>query len=98
MALDKPQEASCGPCGIPLWRREKPLSILRATVDIRPIAASFAEAYMGGALIIPLVALLFPILLLITALVFDAVVISWTLYRSWHDRRRAHSGRRVLQL
>jgi hypothetical protein len=53
---------------------------------------------MGGALIIPLVALLFPILLLITALVFDAVVISWTLYRSWHDRRRAHSGRRVLQL
>ncbi|HEY4953804.1 MAG TPA: hypothetical protein VII02_02860 [Gemmatimonadaceae bacterium] len=53
---------------------------------------------MGGALIIPLVALLFPILLLITALVFDAVVISWTLYRSWHDRRREHSGRRVLQL
>jgi hypothetical protein len=70
----------------------------QGTIDIRPIAASFAEANMGGALIIPLVALLFPILLLITALVFDAVIILWTLYRSWHDRRRGHLGRRVLQL
>lgn len=46
---------------------------------------------MGGALIIPLVALLFPILLLLTALLFDAAIIAWTVYRTWHDRVHWHS-------
>jgi hypothetical protein len=45
---------------------------------------------MGGALIIPLVALLFPILLLLTALFIDAAIIAWAVYRSWHDRVHWH--------
>ena len=45
---------------------------------------------MGGALIIPLVALLFPILLLLAAIIFDAAVISLVAYRMWHDRLRWH--------
>jgi hypothetical protein len=49
---------------------------------------------MGGALIIPLVALLFPILLLVMALAFDAAVITWTIYRSWHDRAQRHGQHR----
>lgn len=48
---------------------------------------------MGGVLIIPLVALLFPILLLLTALFFDAAIIAWTVYRSWHDRAHRHLRR-----
>jgi hypothetical protein len=43
---------------------------------------------MGGAIIIPLVAILFPILLIILAIAFDALLMSWALYRVW--RARAH--------
>lgn len=49
---------------------------------------------MGGApIIIPLVALALPIFFILGALVFDAVVISWFVYRVWHDRERLHRGR-----
>jgi hypothetical protein len=41
---------------------------------------------MGGAIIIPLVALVFPILLLIGAIAFEALFMSWSAYRMWHDR------------
>jgi hypothetical protein len=49
---------------------------------------------MGGApIIIPLVALVIPILLLIAALVFDAVFVSWVLFREWYDRGHPRLGR-----
>jgi hypothetical protein len=44
---------------------------------------------MGGApLIIPLVALVIPIALLLFAILFDAAVLVWAAYRTWHDRIR----------
>ena len=52
---------------------------------------------MGGALIIPLVALLCPVLLLLAAITFDAAVIAWAVYRTWHDRLGWH-GRRLRHL
>ena len=49
---------------------------------------------MGGApIIIPLVAVLIPVVFILGALVFDAVVVSWFVYRVWHDRQRFHWGR-----
>lgn len=49
---------------------------------------------MGGApIIIPLVALVIPILLLLAALLFDAVLISWAVYRVWRERVHARLGR-----
>ena len=47
----------------------------------------------AGPLVIPLVALLIPILLLLMALVFDAAFISWAAYRIWHDRRHGYLKR-----
>jgi hypothetical protein len=48
---------------------------------------------LGGApIIIPLVALVIPILLLLAALVFDAVLILWVVYRVRHDREHVHHG------
>jgi len=42
---------------------------------------------MGGApFVIPLVALVVPIALLLFAIVFDAAVLTWAAYRTWHDR------------
>ena len=41
---------------------------------------------MTGTLIIPLVALLFPILLLLMVVVLDALFIVWAGYSLWHDR------------
>ena len=44
---------------------------------------------MGGApIIVPLVALVLPIALLLAALVFDVVIVSWALIRAW--RSNAH--------
>jgi hypothetical protein len=49
---------------------------------------------MGGApIIIPLVGLAIPILFLLAAIVFDAGLVSWVVYRIWHDRRHARSSR-----
>lgn len=49
---------------------------------------------MGGApIIIPLVLLVIPILLLLAALFFDAMFISWAVYREWRDRVHARLGR-----
>jgi hypothetical protein len=45
---------------------------------------------MGGAIVIPLVGLLFPIVLLVGAAASGGAVISWTAYRLWHDRERRH--------
>ena len=50
---------------------------------------------MGGAFIIPLVALLFPILLLLAALILDAAFISWVAYRLWHDRSHGRLWRAI---
>lgn len=50
---------------------------------------------MSGAFIIPLLALLFPIVLLLIALLFDAAFVSWAAYRLWHDRPQ-HWIRRLL--
>ena len=49
---------------------------------------------MTGAelLVIPLVALVIPILLLLAALVFDAVFLSWIGYR-WYKGAHPHRGR-----
>lgn len=47
----------------------------------------------AGPLVIPLVALVIPILLLLAALVFDALFMAWVAYRAWHDRVRARRGR-----
>ena len=42
---------------------------------------------MGGApIVIPLVGLVFPIILLLLALLFDAAVVTWAGYRLWKDR------------
>jgi hypothetical protein len=40
----------------------------------------------GALIVIPLVGLTLPISMLVGALFFDAVIGSWTLYRSMHDR------------
>lgn len=41
---------------------------------------------MTGTLIIPLVALLFPIMLLLMVVVLDAIFVVWAGYSLWHDR------------
>lgn len=48
---------------------------------------------MGGAIIIPLVALLFPILLLLAVIILDAGLVFWAAYRMWHDRVHWRLGR-----
>jgi hypothetical protein len=45
---------------------------------------------MGGAVVIPLVGLVFPILLGVGAVGFGAAIASWAGYRLWHDRQ--HHG------
>jgi hypothetical protein len=40
----------------------------------------------AAAVVIALVGLVFPIMLILTALVLDAAVLMWALYRLWHDR------------
>lgn len=49
----------------------------------------------AGPIIIPLVALLIPILLLLMAVVFDAVFVSWAAYRLWHDREHGFFKRLI---
>ncbi len=39
-----------------------------------------------AALVVLLAGLVFPILLLLAALIFDVGVVLWTLYRTWTDR------------
>jgi hypothetical protein len=51
----------------------------------------------AGPIVVPLVALLIPILFLLLAVVFDAVFISWAAYRIWHDRQHGYL-KRVLHL
>jgi hypothetical protein len=46
----------------------------------------YAEVFMGGAIVIPLVALLFPILLLLAVVALDAAFLSWIAYRVWQGR------------
>jgi hypothetical protein len=48
----------------------------------------------GALVVIPLVGLVFPILLLIAALLFDAVIGAWAIYRTVHDRLARHSSAR----
>lgn len=56
----------------------------------------YGEVVMGaGPIIIPLVALLIPILLLLMAVVFDAVFVSWAAYRLWHDREHGFLKRLI---
>ena len=54
------------------------------------------EVPMAGApFVIALVGLVFPILLLLGALLFDAIFVLWTLSRVWHDAAvRLVSGRK----
>jgi hypothetical protein len=41
---------------------------------------------MGGvAIVLVLAGLVIPISLLLLAVVFDAVVVAWALFRAWHD-------------
>jgi hypothetical protein len=40
----------------------------------------------AAAVVIALVGLVFPIMLIFAALVFDAAVLMWAVYRLWHDR------------
>ncbi len=40
----------------------------------------------GALIVIPLVGLVLPILMLLAALVFDATIALWALYRTLHDR------------
>lgn len=40
---------------------------------------------IGAAFVITLVSLAIPIVLLFAALLFDAVVVLWALFRMWHD-------------
>lgn len=44
-------------------------------------------------LVIPLVALVIPILLLLAALVFDVAFLTWIGYGVWHDRVHVRWGR-----
>lgn len=44
----------------------------------------------GALVVVPLVALVFPIMLLIAALLIDAVVGAWAIYRVAHDRFAHH--------
>lgn len=39
----------------------------------------------GALIVIPLVALVVPILLLLAAIVFDAAIVAWAMYRTVHD-------------
>ena len=41
---------------------------------------------MTGTLIIPLVALVFPIALLLMVVILDAMFVVWAGYSLWHDR------------
>lgn len=41
---------------------------------------------MGGAIVIPLVALLFPIMLIVAVVAFDAAFIFWFALQLWHGR------------
>lgn len=45
---------------------------------------------MGGAVVIPLVGLVFPIILGIGAVGIGGAVVSWVAFRMWHDRQ--HHG------
>lgn len=45
----------------------------------------------GAPIIIPLVALVIPILFLLGAIVFDAAVISWVVYQVWRNRGHARA-------
>lgn len=48
---------------------------------------------MGGAVVIPLVGLLFPIMLGIGAVGIGGAVITYAVYRLWHDRvHHSHFG------
>jgi len=47
----------------------------------------------GAPIIIPLVALVIPILFLLGAIVFDVAVISWVVYQVWRNRGHARSRR-----
>lgn len=47
----------------------------------------------AGPFVIPLVALAIPIALLLGALVFDAALISWVMYRAWHKRPHGYLWR-----
>ena len=40
----------------------------------------------AAAVVIALVGLVFPVMLLLTALVLDAAVLLWATYHLWHDR------------
>ena len=39
----------------------------------------------GAAVVLVLAGLLIPISLLVLAVIFDAVVVVWALFRAWHD-------------
>jgi hypothetical protein len=47
---------------------------------------------MSGAFIIPLVALAFPIGLLLFAFFFDAAFVIWAAYRTWREHGHWHFG------
>lgn len=40
----------------------------------------------GAAVVILLVGLVFPIAILLAAVLFDLLVMAWAVYRLWHDR------------
>jgi hypothetical protein len=56
------------------------------TAEIIGRPRHYAEVFMGGAIVIPLVALLFPILLLVVVVALDAAFISWVALRLWQGR------------
>lgn len=52
----------------------------------RPAAAGREEPMGGAPLVLALVGLVFPIGLLLLALLFDVVSTCWLVFRFWHDR------------
>jgi len=40
----------------------------------------------GAAVVIVLAGMLIPISMLVAAIVFDAAVVAWVVFREWHDR------------
>ena len=51
----------------------------------------------AAAVVIPLVAIAIPIVLILLAVLFDALFLGWFLFRMWHDEWAERLGNAILQ-
>jgi hypothetical protein len=81
--------------GISFWPYARSHLAIKVTAELIGRPRHYAEVFMGGAIVIPLVALLFPILLLVVVVALDAAFISWIAYQVWHVRAHARQHGRI---